>query len=188
MMMKYCGNWPRAFSTLFLLAIAGCGARNINQFASGVPSMAPQNWMAGTVDGYGVIQDRFGNIKSQFHAHETGIWDAQTSSLTLTEHITYLQGSTAPPTDRVWHFTEISPGHWTGTAADIIGTAQAEQQGNVWHLTYAQTLPVGGHQLAVHVDDWRFREADDVAVDVATISKLGINLASSDIAFVKRPN
>jgi hypothetical protein len=49
-------------------------------------------------------------------------------------------------------------------------------------------LPVGGHQLAVHVDDWRFREADQVAVDTATISKLGVTLANSSIAFVKQSN
>jgi hypothetical protein len=185
---RYYGKWARTLSIMSLLAIAGCGAQNINQFANGAPSMAPHDWMSGTVDGYGVIRDRFGNVKSQFHAHETGVWDAATLRLTLTERITYLQGSTQPPTDRVWHFAEISPGHWTGSAADIIGTAQAEQQGNAWHLTYAQNLPVGGHQLAVHVDDWRFREADQVAVDTATISKLGVTLANSSIAFVKQSN
>ena len=149
--------------------------------------MAPQNWMAGTVDGYGIVIDRFGNVKSQFRAHETGSWDAPTHSLTLTEHIVYLQGSPSPPTDRIWHFTEISPGRWTGTANGIIGGATAEQQGNAWHLVYAQDLPVGGHQLTVHIDDWRFREANDVAVDLATVSKFGVQLAASNIAFVKRP-
>src|ERR1700709_2680325 len=88
-------------SGLCLLTITGCGGRNIGTFANGAPSMAPQNWMAGTVDGYGIVIDRFGNVKSQFRAHETGSWDAPTHSLTLTEHIVYLQGSPSPPTDRI---------------------------------------------------------------------------------------
>ena len=147
--------------------------------------MAPQIWMVGNVEGYGVIVDRFGNVKSQFHAHEMGVWDPATRVVTLTEHITYLQGDTQPPTNRVWHFQEMAPGKWTGTANDVIGTATAEQAGNAWHLRYRQKLPIGGHEIEVSVDDLRLREAGNVAVDYSTISKLGIHLATAEIAFVK---
>ncbi len=165
--------------------LAGCADTDISRFAGGAPTMAPQDWMVGTVDGYGVIIDRFGTVKSQFHAHEVGTWNPATRTVTLTEHINYLQGDTQPPTIRVWRFVQIGPGRWTGTAADVIGTATASQQGNAWHLLYRQKLPVGGHQLDVSVDDWRLREADNVAIDQSTISKLGINLATAEIAFVK---
>ncbi len=171
----------------FALAIVlgGCGSRQIGQFAGGYPSMSPADWMVGTVDGYGIIVDRFGSVKSQFHAYEVGTWDPVTRTVTLVEHVSYLQGSTDPPTDRTWHFVEGTTGHWTGTAADVIGTAVGEQAGNAWHLVFHQKLPVGGHQVAVTVDDWRWREADDVAVDSSTISKLGITLATAQIAFVR---
>jgi hypothetical protein len=147
--------------------------------------MSPADWMVGTVDGYGLVIDRFGSVKSQFQAHEVGTWDPATRTVTLVEHITYLQGSTDAPTDRTWHFTEDSPGHWTGSAADVIGTATGEQQGNAWHLTFDQELTVGGHQTEVAVDDWRWRESNNVAVDSSTISKLGVTLATAQIAFVK---
>jgi hypothetical protein len=168
-----------------VLALGGCGSRDIGQFAAGRPVMSPAEWMTGTVDGYGVIIDRFGSVKSQFHAHEEGRWDPATRSVTLVEHITYLQGSSDPPTDRTWHFVENEPGHWTGTAADVIGVAVGEQQGNAWHLVFHQDLPVGGHQIEVLVDDWRWREADNVAIDSSTISKAGFTLATAQIAFVK---
>ncbi len=147
--------------------------------------MAPENWMVGTVDGYGVIIDRFGNVKSQFHAHESGIWDPATRTVILTEHIIYLQGDSEPPTDRIWHFTEMSDGKWTGQATDVIGTASAEQAGNAWHLRYRQTLPINAHEIEVSVDDLRLRESNTVAVDTSTISKCGIHLATATIAFVK---
>ncbi len=174
-----------ALTTLLLLGLAGCGDTDIAHFATGQPSMAPQDWMAGTVDGYGVIFDRFGTVKSQFHAHEAGQWDPARRTLILTETITYLQGSPDKPTDRTWTFVEAAPGHWTGTANDVIGTATGTQSGNAWHLVFHQLLPVGGHQIEVAVDDWRFREADHVAVDRSVISKLGIQLATAEIAFVK---
>jgi hypothetical protein len=167
------------------LALCGCGSRDVNQFAGGQPSMSPADWMVGTVDGYGVIIDRFGAVKSQFHAHEVGTWDPARRSVTLQERITYLQGSADAPEDRIWHFVEESPGHWTGKAEDVIGTAVGQQQGNAWHLTFHQELPVGGHSIEVVVDDWRWREADDVAIDSSTISKLGLTLATAQIAFVK---
>jgi hypothetical protein len=180
--MKFvCGNLCFAL----LMALAGCGSLDINQFAAGKPTMAPQDWMTGTVDGYGFIIDRFGNVQSQFHAHEVGNWNPSTQSITLTEKITYLQNSRAKPTFRIWHFTQVAPGEWTGTASDVIGTAKATQQGNAWHLVYRQFLPVHGHQVAVTVDDWRIREDERVALDRATISKLGLCLATSEIAFVK---
>ena len=168
-----------------LLVLAGCGATNISRFANGQPSMAPDLWMTGTVDGYGVVFDRFGTVKSQFHAHEVGSWSPASATLTLRETITYLQGDRQPPTGRTWRFVQTSPGRWTGTAGDIIGTAIGEQQGNAWHLRFHQLLPIGGRRVEVTVDDWRFREADNVAVDRSTISKLGIGLATAEIAFVK---
>ena len=168
-----------------ILAFGGCGSRDVGEFAKGQPSMSPTDWMVGTVDGYGLVTDRFGSVKSQFHAHEVGTWDSATRTVTLVERITYLQGSTDAPTDRTWHFKEDSPGHWTGSAADVIGTAIGEQQGNAWHLTFDQELMVGGHQTQVAVDDWRWRESDNVAVDFSTISKFGVTLATAQIAFVK---
>jgi hypothetical protein len=168
-----------------LLVLSSCGSRDVGLFANGQPSMSPADWMVGTVDGYGLIIDRFGTVKSQFHAHEVGTWDAASRTVTLVEHITYLQGSADAPTDRTWRFVESTPGHWTGTAADVIGTAVGEQQGNAWHLVFQQLLPVGGHQIEASVDDWRWREADNVAVDSSVISKAGLTLATAQIAFVK---
>jgi hypothetical protein len=168
-----------------LLALGGCGSPELTQFASGEPSMSPSDWMVGTVDGYGLIMDRFGTVKSQFHAHETGTWDPASRTVTLVERIDYLQGSSDPPTGRVWRFVENAPGHWTGTASDVKGTAAGEQLGNAWHLTFRQMLPVGGHQVEVSVDDWRWRESPNVAIDYSTISKFGLRLATAQIAFVK---
>ncbi len=168
-----------------LLSLVGCANTNINRFAGGQPSMSPAVWMAGTVDGYGLIFDRFGTVKSQFHAHEAGAWDPAARTLTLHEAITYLQGDPQTPTERTWRFVEITRGQWTGTANDVIGTATGQQRGNAWHLVFHQLLPVGGHRIEVTVNDWRFREANNVALDRSTISKLGIGLATAEIAFVK---
>ena len=170
---------------MLLLALGGCGSQDIAQFANGRPSMSPAEWMVGTVDGYGLIIDRFGTLKSQFHAHEVGTWDPASRTVTLVERIGYPQDNPDAPTDRTWRFVESSPGHWTGTAADVIGTAVGEQQGNAWHLVFRQLLPVGGRQIEVSVDEWRWRESPTVAVDSSTISKFGLRLATAQIAYVK---
>jgi hypothetical protein len=171
---------------LSVLALGGCAsAPKIGAFAGGTPSMSPADWMVGSVDGYGLITDRFGTVRNQFHAQEVGTWDAAARSVTVVEHIVYLQGSTDAPQDRTWTFTETSPGHWTGTAADVIGTAVGETQGNAWHLMFHQKLPVNGSELEVAVDDWRWRESDNVAIDYSTVSKFGVTLATGEIAFVK---
>jgi len=171
---------------LTVLLLIACSSENIQRFSSGQPSMAPNIWMVGDVEGYGVIRDRFGTVKSQFHIREVGNWDPATRTVTLVEHTVYLQSS-SKPSDRIWHFVESSPGSWTGTAADVIGTATGEQQGNAWHLIFRQTIPVGGHQVEVTVNDWRLREGDTVAIDHSTLTKLGVELASAEIAFVKTP-
>ncbi len=169
-----------------VLLLGGCaGSPKIGQFANGEPAMSPANWMVGPVDGYGLITDRFGTVRNQFHAHEVGTLDASGKVVTVNEHIVYLQGSTDAPQDRIWTFTEVSPGHWTGTAADVIGTATGETMGNAWHLMFHQKLPVNGNEIEVAVDDWRWREADNVAIDYSTVSKFGLTLATGEIAFVK---
>nr|WP_291424204.1 DUF3833 family protein [Acidocella sp.] len=173
---------------MFGLALTGCSSMTVSQFVNGHPSMAPDNWMVGAVDGYGAVIDRFNNLQSQFHVCEIGTWNPSARAVTLVEHITYLQESRDKPKNRTWHFVESSHGDWTGTAADVIGTADGEQAGNAWHLVFHQKLPIGGRQVVVKIDDWRFREANSVALDHSIITKLGIRLATVEIAFVKSKN
>ena len=71
----------------------------------------------GTVDGWGMFQDRSGKVVKRFYVRIDAKWDGNKG--TLDEHFEYTDGEKQ---NRVW--TLVKDGdRYTGTAADVVGTA-----------------------------------------------------------------
>ncbi len=170
---------------LAAMGLGGCASMQPQDFASGTPSMALQDYFPGHSTAQGIFIDRFGTVRNQFTVDCDGSWDGTT--LTLDEHFTYVGGAHGQITHRVWHFHQTAPNHWVGTAGDVIGDAVATQYGNVFHMNYVTDLKTGSSSYRVAVSDWLFRESPTVVLNHTIISKLGVELGQVQIAFVHAP-
>ncbi|MGV6809490.1 MAG: DUF3833 domain-containing protein [bacterium] len=165
-------------SLFSLFSLSACSNMTIDDYAQTTPKLDLFTYFVGKSKGWGMFQDRGGQVKRQFVVDIQGEINAQ-GELVLTE-------------DFVWNDGEISQRIWTirrqgdnyyGQADDVIGEAKGEAQGNALNWRYDLNLPVGDKTYRVHFNDWMFLQDDKVLLNRAKMSKWGFTLGEVTIAF-----
>jgi len=167
-----------ALSTMLLL---GCGTPQIQEYAAEKPVLELRDYFNGTLDAYGVFTDRSGKVVKRFTVVMECSWQGDAG--VLDEAFTYSDGTTQR---RIWRLTRHADGRYTGTADDVIGIANGQQQGNAFHWTYTLALPVEGRIIEVQFDDWMYLMNQRVMLNKAAMRKWGFGLGEVTLSFVKR--
>lgn len=170
-----------AAATGSALMLGGCASQSIDQYRAEKPELDLQKYFNGTLDAYGVFTDRSGAVVKRFTVVMNCSW--QGNEGVLDEDFTYSDGTTQK---RVWRLTKLQDGKYTGTAGDVIGTAQGQARGNAFFWTYTLSLPVDGSVYEVRFDDWMYLMTDKVMLNKATMSKWGIKLGEVTLSFTRR--
>ena len=165
---------------LGLFMLAGCATPGVDAYRGEKPQLDIKKYFNGTVDGWGMVQDRSGKVLRRFHVVIESSWSGDTG--TLDESFDWSDGKKEK---RVWTIVK-SGERYSGSAADVVGSAVGEAAGNALRWTYVLKLPVdqGGH--AVDVDDWMYLVDEDTLLNRSTINKFGIRFAEITIGFRKR--
>lgn len=172
-----------------VLGLSGCAGQKIESYANEQPPLDLQRYFNGTLDAHGVFTDRSGTVVKRFSVVMECAWVGNEG--TLDERFTYSDGTTQT---RVWHLRKEDAQHYSGTAGDVVGTAQGETRGNAFHWNYTLALPVGGSPdkpgdatiVNVQMDDWMYLMNDKVMLNKARMSKFGVHLGDVTLAFNKR--
>lgn len=164
-----------------LLALAGCSSVSVEQYRAQTPVLDLRSYFDGTLDAYGMFQDRSGEVVKRFHVVIEASWQGDTG--TLDERFTYSDGTTQR---RVWTLVRNGAGRYTGRADDVVGEAQGEAAGNALRWRYVMALPVDGKVYEVDFDDWMFLIDENVMLNRSAMSKFGIHLGEVTLSFSKR--
>jgi Protein of unknown function (DUF3833) len=164
------------------LTLAGCAGPRIADHAADTPVLDLRDYFNGTLDAYGVFTDRAGKVVQRFTVVMRCRWQGDDG--VLDEDFTYADGRTQK---RIWRLKRLADGHYTGTADDVVGTAQGQARGNAFYWTYTLALPVDGRVWHVAFDDWMYLMDDRVMLNKAVMSKWGLRLGEVTLSFVKRP-
>ncbi|WP_076593714.1 DUF3833 domain-containing protein [Herminiimonas arsenitoxidans] len=169
-----------------LLAIAllsSCATRaDIADYANEKPTLDLQQYFNGTLDAWGMFQDRSGKVVKRFTVVMRCKWEGDVG--TLDEDFTYSDGTKQK---RVWTLRKVAPNRYIGTAPDVVGEAIGITAGNALHWKYVLALPVDDKVYDVHFDDWMYLMDDHVMLNRAAMSKFGIALGQITLSFNKRP-
>lgn len=173
-MKKYC---------LFLLfaLLAGCGNIDVDTYANETPALHLQDYFNGRVDGWGMFQNRSGQVIKRFHVVVNGT--VKGNQLILDEDFTYSDGTKQK---RVWTLTAGPDGTWTGTAGDVVGQASGKVAGNTLHWQYVLRLPVDGTEYDMHLDDWMYLIDQDTLTNRSLMTKFGIEVGQVTLFFRKQ--
>jgi hypothetical protein len=163
------------------LLLGGCANVNIDDYRGERPELDLSRYFDGTLDAWGMFQDRSGQVVKRFHVVIEASW--QGSVGTLDERFTYSDGSTQR---RVWTITRLDGGRYRGSAEDVVGEAEGVARGNALRWRYVLALPVEGKVYHVDFDDWMFLFDDRVMLNRSVMSKFGIRLGEVTLTFVKR--
>ena len=166
---------------IFFLGLAGCSSMKIEDFANTKPEFNLIQYFEGEVEAWGIVEDRFGNLKRQFKVGMYG--KINNGVLTLEEDFYYADGETDK---RVWEFSKLGEDSYQGSANDIIGKATGKEAGNAFNMTYKMDLDMGFAKLRVNFNDWMYRIDENTIINKAEINKFGFNLAKVTLFFSKK--
>jgi hypothetical protein len=161
-------------------ALTGCASPEVDSYAREKPTLLLEQYFNGRVDAWGVFTDRSGQVVKRFTVVLQCTWNGDTG--TLDEDFSFSDGTKQR---RVWQLRKLGDGRYTGTADDVVGTAQGRASGNALHWTYTLALPVDGRTWHVEMDDWMYLMNEQVLMNKTTMSKFGIRLGDVTIAFRK---
>ena len=165
--------------------MAGCASPQIADYAAEKPVLDMRQYFNGTLDAYGMFTDRSGKVVKRFTVVMKCSWVGLPGAETgvLDEDFTYSDGTKSR---RIWTLKRTPDGHYTGTAADVLGEAAGEEKGNAFRWGYTLKLPVDGRIVEVQFDDWMYLMSDKVMLNKAQMSKFGFKLGEVTLSFIKR--
>jgi hypothetical protein len=163
------------------LTLAGCASQSIDHYRNDKPTLDLKEYFNGTLDAYGVFTDRSGTVVKRFTVVMNCSWQGDQG--VLDEDFTYSDGTRQK---RIWRLNRLPDGRYTGTADDVIGTAEGQARGNAFYWTYTLSLPVDGRVYEVRFDDWMYLMTDKVMLNKATMSKFGVKLGEVTLSFTRR--
>ncbi len=165
-----------------LPGLSGCAAPGVETYVAERPRLDLERYFNGTVDAWGMFQDRGGRVMKRFHVTIDASWRDGVG--TLDEAFAYSDGSTSR---RVWTIRRVAENEYRGTAADVVGEARGEARGNALRWRYVLRLDVDGKRYDVDFDDWMFLLDDEVMLNRSVMSKFGVRLGEVILSFRRRP-
>jgi hypothetical protein len=174
----------RTFALLLAAALAavlvGCAAPRPTDYATEQPVLDLKEYFNGDITAHGIFTDRSGKVVRRFTVLMRCSWQGDDG--VLDEAFTYSDGKQER---RVWRLKKRPDGRYTGTADDVVGTAEGQAAGNAFQWRYTLRLPVDGKVYDVQFDDWMFLMDRRVMLNRAVMSKFGFRLGEVTLAFSK---
>jgi len=150
-------------------------------YAAERPALDLSTYFNGDLVAHGIFTDRSGKVVRRFVVAMKCTWNGDDG--VLDEDFTYSDGTKER---RVWRLRKLPGGKYTGTADDVVGTAQGQASGNAFQWKYTLRLPVDGSVYEVQFDDWMYLLDERVMLNKATMSKFGIRLGEVTLSFYKK--
>jgi len=144
------------------------------------PRLIIEEYLAGEVKAWGILQNRSGKVTRQFSAILNGKWDG--TQLILDETFNWDDGEIQ---NRQWKINKIDEHNYEGTAGDVVGKAKGFSYGPAFKFEYVLLVPVKGKEMKITFDDWIFMQDEKVAINRAKMTKFGIRVADLTVVFVK---
>lgn len=166
---------------LGLGTLSGCSSTRVSEYAEQKPALDMQQYFNGTIDAWGMFQDRSGKVIKRFTVVMQCSWKDGVGI--LDEDFTYSDGTKQK---RIWTLKKGDNGQYIGTADDVVGVAIGLTSGNALNWKYVLALPVDGKIYNVNFDDWMFLMDDKVILNRAVMSKFGFRLGEVTLSFSKR--
>ena len=164
----------------FITSCSSNSTMKPEDFKDKQPRLIIEEYLAGEVKAWGILQNRSGKVTRQFSAILNGKWDG--TQLILDEIFNWDDGEVQK---RQWKINKIDDHNYEGTAGDVVGKAKGFSYGPAFKFEYVLLVPVKGKELKITFDDWIFKQDERVAINRAIMTKFGFKVAELTVVFVK---
>lgn len=170
----------RAWLLILVVSLAGCAGVDLADYAKEQPMFDLARYFNGTVDGWGMVQDRSGKVTQRFQVRVDG--RVEGNRLTLDEHFEYADGRKERKT---WELVRDGD-RYTGRREDTVGQGEGRQQGNAFNIRYVLRVPVAGRTWDIDMDDWMYAIDEATVLNRTRMTKFGFRVGEVSVAFRKR--
>ena len=166
--------------TIIMVLLAGCSRITLDDYRNTTPELNLRTFFDGRLMAYGLLQDRSGKVTRRFEATIDAYWNGEQG--TLVEHFIYADGEEQ---DRVWQLTHLGNGRYSGTAGDVVGSANGEIAGAAFNLEYSLEVPYGDGTIVVDLDDWLFLVGENHLINRTVLRKFGFRVGELSLIIEK---
>lgn len=169
---------------LLCLALSGCGKpMAVHDFAGTQPVFDPLKFWAGHHRSWGVLEDSGGAPEETVVTDCVGAPQPD-GTLRMTQTLTMGDGTVQ---HRNWRLWREASGHYAATANDMVGEAQGEAAGRVFHWAWVLALSPGNPLKNVTMDQWMYLYPGGTMMNRTTVRKLGLVVAQVSERFEAVP-
>lgn len=169
-------------SIMFVLPIlSGCSQVSIESYEGTSPALDLKTFFDGDLMAYGILQDRSGKVTRKFTASIEASWSGEQG--TLVEHFVFDDGEEQ---DRTWTLNHLGDNRYTGTAGDVIGTANGKIAGSAFNWTYQLDVPWGDGSIVLNLDDWLYLVEENHLINRTQLRKFGFRVAELTLVIEKK--
>jgi hypothetical protein len=165
---------------LVLALMTGCAGPDPSRYADQKPALDLKAYFNGEIKGWGMVQNRFGQVDRRFVVTIKASWNGDEG--VLDESFVWSDGELQR---RVWKLKSAGPNRYIGTAEDVEGQAIGEISGNALRWRYTLRVPFRGNSIHLDFDDWMILIDDRVMLNRAVFSKWGIRMGEVTLSFSK---
>ncbi len=151
----------------------------ISDFEGTTPVFRPEEFLAGRLEGWGILEKITGGLQQRFSVNAEGVKEGP--SLAFTETWSFDDGHE----DRLqWVITPLGDGRYRGTEPRLEGEAEGDQAGCALHWRYARDTPqADGSSTQLNFNDWFYRIDDRVTVVKGTAGRLGLPFGTAHVTY-----
>lgn len=160
--------------------LSSCSSVEVTDYKDTHLTLVLESFFNGPLKASGIVHDFSGKVIRKFNVTMEASW--QGNEGVINEWFVYDDGETQT---RVWRIKALGEGRYSGTAGDIIGTADGQSSGSALRWKYDMLLPVDGDEYQVHFDDWMFLVNDNTIINQSDIIKFGITVAQVTLVIQK---
>lgn len=165
---------------LFTSLLTACGSVSVSDYGSTTPSLDLREFLNGELRAYGMLQDRSGRMTRRFTATLQGSWTGEEGVLAEVFHF-----DDGEEQERIWRLRHEGDGRYTGTAGDVVGTAQGSIGGSVFHWQYQLEVPWREDSIEVSLDDWLYLVDEKHLLNRTKLTKFGFRVGELTLVIEK---
>ena len=144
----------------------------VADFENGRPLLDPTQYFTGRTSSSGVLENRAGAPKERVTTQTVGRW--VDGALLLEQELQIGEKKQ----HRSWRIRKLDAHYFAATANDMVGTAQGEARGNVFHWSFTLELVPGNILSRVRMTQWMYLQPDGrTLLNHSTIRKFGAVVA-----------
>lgn len=145
------------------------------------PELHLDEFFQGDIVAHGMVLNRQGKVTRRFKADIDASWEGNLG--TLDEVFYWDDGSEET---RIWEIVKNGPNSYSGTAGDVVGTAEGITAGNALHWVYQLEVPFRDGEIKVTLDDWMYLLDENRLMNRTEMKKFGFRVGEIIIYMEKK--